>query len=71
MKVEGIFTGQLFGDKDEWNGSENMTFHTKAEAINLFANFEVLDFEEEEADKPTAAGIMKHWHVFHFILRKS
>lgn len=70
LKVGGIFTGQLFGDRDEWNGRKNMTFHTKDQALKLLSNFETVDFEEEEADKPTAAGIMKHWHVFHFIARK-
>ena len=31
---------------------------------------EVLFFEEKENDNPTAAGNMKHWHVFDFILKK-
>lgn len=70
LKEEGVFTGQLFGDRDEWFGNESMTFHNRGEAQRLLGYFEILDLEEEEQDKPTAAGIMKHWHVFHFILRK-
>jgi tellurite methyltransferase len=70
LKTDGIFTGQLFGDRDEWSGSKNMTFHTVVEARKLLSDFELISFEEEEADKATAAGIMKHWHVFHFIARK-
>lgn len=70
LKTSGIFTGQFFGDRDEWKGSRNMTFHTEREARQLLAGYDLLHFEEEESDKPTAAGIMKHWHVFHFIARK-
>ncbi|KND50075.1 MAG: SAM-dependent methyltransferase [Parcubacteria bacterium C7867-008] len=69
LKTGGIFTGQFFGDRDEWQGKDTMTFHTRAEAEKLLEKLTVLEFEEEEVDKPTAAGIMKHWHVFHFIAR--
>ena len=71
LKNGGVFTGQFFGVKDEWNTSKNnMTFHTLEEAKNLFKDFEILDFEEEEKDGQTADGQAKHWHVFHMIARK-
>jgi tellurite methyltransferase len=70
LKPGGIFVGQLFGDRDGWVGNDNMTFHTKSQAERLCGNFNTLVFEEEEKDKPTAAGHPKHWHIFHFILRK-
>ncbi|MES2006614.1 MAG: methyltransferase domain-containing protein [Patescibacteria group bacterium] len=70
LKEEGIFTGQLFGERDEWANNGDMTFHTEAEVRRLLSDFEVLDFEEKEKDQPTASGVMKHWHVFHFIVRK-
>jgi tellurite methyltransferase len=71
LKPKGIFTGQFFGDRDAWNVEHSgMTFHTKAEAMEVLSNCEVLYFTEEEAEKPTAAGASKHWHVFHFIVRK-
>jgi ubiquinone/menaquinone biosynthesis C-methylase UbiE len=69
LKDGGIFTGQFFGDRDEWSSNTAMTFHTKEQAIRLLSSFETLSFEEEEQDKRTAAGEMKHWHVFHFIVR--
>ena len=71
LKKEGIFTGQLFGVHDEWN-TENgiMTFHTHKEVEKLLSDYEIIDFKEEERDKNTAAGILKHWHVFHFIVKK-
>ncbi len=70
IKVNGILVGQLFGDRDEWKNNENMNFHTLEEVKAIFSDLEILYFEEEEKEKPTAAGIMKHWHVFHFIARK-
>ncbi|MDB5254678.1 MAG: hypothetical protein JWL92_54, partial [Candidatus Nomurabacteria bacterium] len=27
-------------------------------------------FREDEENRETAAGVMKHWHVFHFIAVK-
>ncbi len=70
LKKGGLFVGQLFGDRDEWSTNKNMTFHSKKEAEKLLAYFHVVDFEEDEEDRPTAAGNLKHWHVFHFIARK-
>ena len=67
----GIFVGQLFGVRDAWNAPESsMVFQTKEEALGFFADFEVLEFIEEEKEAPTAAGSLKHWHIFNFIVRK-
>lgn len=72
IKPEGIFAGQLFGDRDEWNiPNSGKTFHTKEQVENLLSLLDIIEFREEEAEKPTAAGPMKHWHVFHFIVRKT
>ncbi len=71
LKPEGVFVGQFFGDRDEWNkGDGKMTFHTKEEAKALLKGLEVIEFAEEEKDGNTAAGTVKHWHVFHFIVVK-
>jgi tellurite methyltransferase len=69
LKEGGIFVGQFFGDRDEWASDNEMTFHTKEQATNLLSDFEILLLEEKENDRPTAAGVMKHWHVFDFIVR--
>lgn len=71
LKSEGIFVGQLFGDRDEWNkeGSK-LTFHTKEEAERLISGLKIVKFEEEDKEGKTAAGPVKHWHVFHFIAKK-
>lgn len=70
LKNGGIFCGQFFGDRDEWNTNPKMTFHTKEEAENLLKDVEVISFKEEEKEDKTATGGMKHWHVFHIIARK-
>ncbi|MEK7148658.1 MAG: class I SAM-dependent methyltransferase [Patescibacteria group bacterium] len=71
LKENGVFTGQFFGKNDEWTANEkSMTFHTRAEAEKLLSGLKIVSFEEVETDKKTAAGKMKHWHVFHFIAVK-
>lgn len=72
LKIGGIFTGQFFGDKDSWNtAGSSRIFHTADEARAVLSLFELIKFEEEENDAPTALGNPKHWHVFHFIVRKA
>lgn len=71
LKPEGIFVGNFFGERDEWNtGDDQKTFHTKSEIESLFSRFEILEFEESEKDGPTASGQIKHWHIFEIIARK-
>lgn len=70
LKQGGVLTGQLFGHNDEWVSRKEMNFHTKEKVEKLLEHFDILFFNEEETDSRTAAGNMKHWHVFNFILRK-
>ena len=70
LKKDAILTGQFFGDRDEWKTDTKMTFLSLTETQNILKGLTVLSFEEEEHDKVTAAGEMKHWHVFNFIVRK-
>ncbi len=64
----GIFSGQLFGNMDEWSNNVAMTFHTKDQATKLFSDMEVILLEEVEKDGKTADGSPKHWHVFNLLL---
>lgn len=67
----GYFVGNFFGINDEWKRTkEEMTFLTKEQVIELFKDFEIVEFEEVEKDGATALGKMKHWHVFNVIARK-
>lgn len=71
LKVGGIFAGQFFGDRDEWNTKNTkMAFQTKEEVEELLKDLEIIEFQEEEKDGTTAAGNQKHWHVFHVIAKK-
>ena len=65
----GRFSGQLFGDRDEWAGTNDMTFHTRAQTEALFAGFDLERFDEIEQDGQTALAEPKHWHVFHVVAR--
>ena len=67
----GVFSGQLFGNRDGWNTSDTtQVFQTKNEALAFFTDMEVILFEEKEYDGDTAAKNTKHWHLFEFIVRK-
>ncbi len=71
LKVNGVFTGQFFGIKDEWNAAErNMTFHTEAEVKEMLKGMEILEFKEEDSVGELANGNIKKWHVFNIIARK-
>ena len=71
LKKDGVFVGQLFGERDGWNdGKKDMAFQTKDEALALLKNLNVVEFSEEEKDGIVASGEPKHWHVFHFIATK-
>jgi tellurite methyltransferase len=69
---DGIFVGQFFGINDSWNTSDSdIAFHTKEEVLDFLSDLEILEFTEEEKDATTASSEPKHWHVFHFITKKS
>ncbi len=71
IRPGGRFSGQLFGDRDDWAGDPEMTFQTHEEAVRLLAPFELERFDVEDADGQTATGDAKHWHVFHVIARRT
>lgn len=67
----GILAGTLFGNNDTWaKAYSDMTFLSNESFLNLLDGFEVLYFDEQEEDRATALGNMKHWHIYSFILRK-
>ena len=68
---DGYFVGNFFGNNDEWkNKKEEMTFLTKEQVLELFKNYEIIDFKEVEKDAPTGLEKMKHWHIFNVIAKK-
>jgi tellurite methyltransferase len=71
IRAGGRFSGQLFGDRDEWAARPEMTFLSRFAAGALFAGFELEQFDEVEADGKTALERPRHWHVFHVIARRA
>ena len=67
---DGLFVGQLFGDRDGWANRDDMTFHNRVEVAFLLREFDVLALREQERDGESFSG-PKHWHVFDIIARKS
>ena len=71
LKPTGIFTGQFFGVRDEWNMPGNdMTFLTREQVTELLHDLTVIELTEEDQIGATARGPQKHWHVFHVIAKR-
>ncbi len=71
LKKDGVFVGQFFGIRDEWNTKDSLlVFHTKSQILKMLKNFQILEISEEEQARKTGLGEMKHWHVFHVIAKK-
>jgi tellurite methyltransferase len=66
----GRFSGQLFGDRDSWAATPEMSFQTREVAEELLRGFDVERFTEVEEDGETALGEAKHWHLFHVVARR-
>lgn len=71
VRPGGRFSGQLFGDRDEWAGDDQLTFVSRDRALQLLEPFELERFDEEDEDGKTALGDAKHWHVFHVVARRT
>ena len=71
LKIGGIFLGQFFGVRDSWQNENGVFVYSKREIENFLGDYEKNYFEEEEKDGQTVVGVAKHWHIFHFIVRRS
>ena len=69
LTPDGVFAGHLFGDKDSWATSQDMTFHTRDAVQGLFGSFDIIGLREEQEDGQAFSG-PKHWHLFYIIARK-
>lgn len=66
----GYFSGQLYGDRDQWFGDASISHFTLSEIQDLLKDYEVELFREEETDSVTPRGNPKHWHIYHIVARK-
>lgn len=48
-----------------------MVFLDEKQVLDLFKEFEIINFKEIEKDGKTVLGQQKHWHIFDGIARKN
>ena len=71
IRPGGVFAGQFFGPRDEWNKpGSNMTFVRREDIRGLMDGMRILELAEDDKEGCTATGATKHWHVFHVIGQK-
>lgn len=66
----GRFSGQFFGDRDDWAILEDRTHLSRAETITLFDQYILESFVEEDRPSKHTGEAHKHWHVFHIVAHK-
>jgi hypothetical protein len=68
MKRWGVFCGTFFGPEDEWASDPDIAIQERESIEQFFSSgWNIHKFEEEKCERPTAAGAMKKWHIFHVI----
>ncbi len=70
VPIGGRFSGQFFGDRDDWSVLEDRTHLTRAQVLDLFSDYVLESFREEDRPSTCTLGGHKHWHVFHVVARK-
>jgi trans-aconitate methyltransferase len=68
LQPGGVLAADLFGERDDWAGSEG-TYLARTEVDALLEGLEVVELAEEERDGRSFAG-PKHWHTFQVIARR-
>jgi SAM-dependent methyltransferase len=69
LRPGGLLAVHLFGPRDSWAGTPEMTFHTREELDALLEGFDIRQLTEQDEDGEAVSG-PKHWHVFHVIASK-
>ena len=69
VRPGGHFAGQLFGDRDEWQGDPSMTFHSRRAVNRLVRGWKAELLRETDEDGQSSEG-PKRWHFFDLILEK-
>lgn len=70
IKPGGSFSGQFFGDRDDWSILEDRTHLTRTEVLSRFEDYVLHSFREEDRPSNHTGEAHKHWHIFHIIARK-
>ncbi len=66
----GRFSGQIFGDRDDWAIIDDRTHLTRGETLKLFDQYILESFTEEDRPSKHTDEHHKHWHVFHIVAQK-
>lgn len=66
----GRFSGQFFGDRDEWMCVRPKSHFTRAQVEKLLEHWEIEHLEEVEKEGDDATGKPKYHHVFHVVAKK-
>ena len=70
IRPGGRFSGNLFGEKDEWIYMQDVTFITIDRIDELFKDFEIEYFKEQYSEGPSVLTPTKLWHLFEIVARK-
>jgi len=70
VRPGGLLGGQLLGPKDDW-ATRGYAVHTATEVTALTMEFEMIFREEVDRPGQTIQGVPKHWHVHHFLGRRT
>lgn len=70
LESGGRFAGHFLGINDDWVQSGTLIYHHPELLQGMFSKFRIDWFDEVERDYPTAAGDMKHWHLFSVVATK-
>ncbi len=68
----GVFAGDFMGVNDSWAAGYRSATNpmNKQQVLNLFDEFEIIEFHERDEKGRTAIGKIKHWHTFSVIAVK-
>jgi tellurite methyltransferase len=66
----GRFSGHFFGPEHGFKDHKTCIFHTYKEVLDLFKNYQIEYFEEENTIKTTSDKSEIRWHMFHVVAKK-
>lgn len=69
VRPDGVIAVNLFGDRDSWTSIDAWSFHTEADARELFAGLKILKFDVFDDEGESFRG-PKHWHIYDVIARR-
>jgi len=72
IKIGGVFAGDFMGNKDSWaqNYRSPTSPLSESKVKSLFADFELVRFNERDEKSMTSLGRMKHWHTYSVVAVK-